>query len=175
MAVDNDRVMKSTERDLVITHVIAAPRELVFRAWTEPEHVKHWWGPRGFTTPVCQIDLCPGGKYLSCMRSPEGKDYWSTGVYREIVVPEKIVVTDSFADEHGNVVPASYYGMSGDVPLEMLITVTFEERDGKTTLTLRHSGLPEAEGWSGAETGWNESFDKLVDYAASLQQRAQAR
>jgi uncharacterized protein YndB with AHSA1/START domain len=98
------------------------------------------------------------------MRSPEGQDFWSTGVYREIVEPERIVSTDSFSDAEGNVVPASYYGMSGDWPLELLVTVTFEEHEGKTKMTLRHVGIPEGENRDSAKAGWNESFDKLAEY-----------
>jgi uncharacterized protein YndB with AHSA1/START domain len=154
---------ESAEQVVGITRVFDAPRELVWKAWTEPERFMQWWGPKGFTSPVCKIDLRVGGKYLSCMRSPEGKDYWSTGVYREIVEPERIVCTDSFADEEGNVVPATYYGMSPDFPLEMLVTVTFEEHEGKTKLTLQHVGIPAGENSDLAEAGWNESFDKLAE------------
>ena len=154
---------ESAEQVVGITRAFDAPRELVWKAWTEPERFMQWWGPKGFTSPVCKIDLRVGGKYLSCMRSPEGKDYWSTGVYREIVEPERIVCTDSFADEEGNVVPATYYGMSPDFPLEMLVAVTFEEHEGQTKLTLQHVGIPAGENSDLAEAGWNESFDKLAE------------
>lgn len=157
-------------QDLVITRVFDAPRDLVWKAWTEPEHVMQWWGPKGFTAPVAKIDLRVGGEYLSCMRSPEGKDYWSKGMFREVVPPERLVMTDSFADPEGNVVPASYYGMAGDFPLEMLITVTFKEDNGKTKLTLRHTGLPAGEQRDGANAGWNESFDKLADTLQELKE-----
>jgi uncharacterized protein YndB with AHSA1/START domain len=156
---------KTEEQELIITRVFDAPRELVWQAWTEPEHFMRWWGPKEFTTPRCDIDLRVGGRFLYCMRSPDGQDYWGTGVYREIVPPERIVVTDSFADEKGNVVPASHYGMS-DMPLEMLITVTFEDEGGKTKMTLRHAGMPEGENREGANAGWSESFDKLAEYLA---------
>ena len=149
--------------ELTITRVFNAPRDLVWRAWTEPEFVKRWWGPRGFTSPVARIDLRVGGKYVNCMRSPEGKEYWSTGVYQEIVEPERIVCTDSFADEEGNVVSASHYDMSPEFPLEMLLTVRFEEQDGKTKLTLTHIGFPSEEDIEGARAGWNESLDKLAE------------
>jgi len=99
-----------------------------------------------------------------------GQDVWSKGVYREIVVPERLVMTDSFADEKGNTVPATYYGMGGEWPLEMLITVTFEEQDGKTKLTLKHSGT-EGIGQvnrDGMRQGWNESFDKLAQYLVEI-------
>jgi uncharacterized protein YndB with AHSA1/START domain len=114
-------------RELVVTRVFDAPRELVFRVWTEPERVRRWWGPEGFTMPYCDIDLRPGGIFLRCMRSPEGQDFWVTGVFREIVAPERLVITDSFADAEGNVVPPAPYGVGPDMPLERLVTVTFEE------------------------------------------------
>jgi uncharacterized protein YndB with AHSA1/START domain len=95
------------------------------------------------------------------MKDPGGKEYWSTGVYNEIVTPEKIVYTDSFADENGNKVPGSYYGMSDDFPSEMIVTVLFEEQNGKTKMTLKHSGMPAGDMSKMAGQGWNESFDKL--------------
>lgn len=147
---------------LVITRVFDAPRELVWKAWTDPKRFVRWWGPKGFTSPACEIDLRVGGKYLACMRSPEGQDYWSTGVYREIVPKGKIVYTDSFSDAEGNPVPASYYGMQGDWPPEMIVTVTFEEVGGKTKMTLRHDGIP-PDTMSDCEAGWSGSFDKLAE------------
>ena len=157
--------VEPAEQELVIERIFDAPRELVFKAWTEPDRMMRWWGPKDFTTPFCKIDLRVGGTFLYCMRSPEGKDYWNTGIYREIVEPERIVCTDSFADEQGNVVPASHYEMPGDWPLEMLVTVTFEEYEGKTKMTLRHVGLPSIIEQD-ASTSWNESFDKLAEELA---------
>lgn len=151
------------KNELTITRVFDAPREKVWKAWTAPEEVKKWWGPKNFTAPVSKIDLRVGGKYLSCMRGPDGKDYWSTGVYRELVPMERIVVTDSFADEKGNVVPASHYGMTGDFPLELLVTVTFEQLGNKTKMVLRHEGIPSGMMRELTETGWSESFDKLAE------------
>jgi len=150
-------------RDLVITRFLDAPREKVWKAWTEPDEVKKWWGPAPFTSPSARIDLRVGGRYLLCMRSPEGKDYWSTGVYREIVPNERLVYTDSFADEKGRVVPATHYGLSGDFPLEMRVTVTFGEHGGKTKMTLRHEGLPAGEMTRLTGAGWNSSLDKLAE------------
>ncbi len=162
MTPTNSPDTASAARDLVITRMFDAPRELVWKMWTEPEHYMRWWGPKDFTAPSCRIDLRVGGKYLSCMRSPEGQDFWSTGVYREIVPLERLVFTDSFADEHGNIVPGSHYGMGDDFPLEMLVTVTFEAVDGKTRLILRHAGMPAGEMGEMAGAGWNQSFDKLA-------------
>lgn len=152
----------TTDAGLVITRVFEAPRELVWQAWTDPEHVMRWWGPKGFTAPACKIDLRVGGVCLFCMRSPDGQDFWSTGVYREVVPPERIVCTDSFADAEGNPVPASHYGMPGEWPEELLITVTFEDLGGKTKMTLEHVGMPLGQMSEMAETGWKESFDRLA-------------
>lgn len=152
----------ATSQPLIITRSFGAPREKVWKAWTEPEQVKRWWGPKGFTGPVCKIDLRVGGKYLYCMRSPEGQDTWSTGTYREIIAPERLVCTDSFADAEGKVVPASHYNMNGDLPLELQVTVTLEEEAGTTRMTLRHDGLPPGEIKEMCAAGWNESFDKLA-------------
>ena len=154
----------SSDKGFVITRVFDAPREAVWKAWTDPEHMKRWWGPKDYTCPVCKIDLRVGGKYLNCMRSPEGKDYWSTGVYRELVEPERIVYTDSFSDANGNIVPATHYGMGEDIPLEMLVTVTLAEHAGKTTMKLRHAGMPSGTMSEMANAGWNESFDKLAEH-----------
>lgn len=153
--------------ELVIERVFDAPRELVWKAWTDPEAMMQWWGPRGYTTPHCEIDARTGGTFFLCMRSPEGNDIWVKGEYREVVEPERIVCTDCFADEHGNIVPASHYGMEGDFPLEMLITVMLEDMGGKTKMTLRHEGLPAGEQRDGANVGWNESFDRLDELLAA--------
>ncbi len=166
MAERTEAPTTAEERALVIERIFDAPRELVWKAWTDPEMARRWWGPKGFTSPAAEIDFRVGGKYLLAMQSPEfnqGEPIWSTGVYREIVSFERIVCTDCFADENGNVVPASHYGMTEDFPLEMLVTVMFEEIDGKTKLTLRHEGLPAGEMSEGAGTGWNESLDKLAE------------
>jgi uncharacterized protein YndB with AHSA1/START domain len=150
-------------QEIVITRVLNAPRELVWKAWTDPDHFKRWWGPKDFTAPFCQIDLRVGGKYLNCMRSPQGREYWGTGVYREVVPFERLVFTDSFSDAEGNVVPATYYGMPADFPLEMLVTVTFEDEAGKTRMTLKHENLPAGEMSEQTGAGWSQSFDKLAD------------
>jgi uncharacterized protein YndB with AHSA1/START domain len=148
--------------ELVMVRVFHAPREAVWRAWTEPERFMRWWGPKEFTAPACTIDLRVGGKYLACMRSPEGQDYWSTGVYREIVPEEKIVYTDHFADDKGNVVPPSHYGMGGQWAPELTVMVMFREDGKRTVMTLRHAGLP-PEMLADCEAGWSGSFDKLAD------------
>ncbi len=146
---------------LIITRTYDAPRKLVWKAWTDPGLVKRWWGPEGFTAPFITIDLRVGGKYLYAMRSPEGKDFWNAGVFREIVPEEKLVATDYFSDEKGNPVPASSYGMSGEWPMEMVAGFTFEQLRGKTRLTIRYEGFPHEE-MENARAGWSTSLDKLA-------------
>lgn len=104
------------------------------------------------------------------MRAPDGQGFCSKGVYREIVKHELLVMTDSFADKEGNTVPPTYYGMDADFPGEMLITVTFEERDNRTKLIVKHSnikGLSEA-GLNDMQQGWGESLDKLAELLAEI-------
>lgn len=148
-----------TDRELVITRILDAPRELVFKAWTDPEHVARWWGPQNFTNPVCELDVRPGGALRIDMRGPDGTVYPGGGMFHEVVPPERLVfTTDGLADELGN------------PQLEVLNTVTFEDQGGKTRLTLRAvvvKSTPAADGsLAGMEVGWSQSLDKL---ARSLQ------
>lgn len=154
------------ERQFVLQRVLDAPRESVFRAWTEPALLKHWWAPGDFTAPHCEVDLRVGGTVHACMRSPDGMDYWSVGEYREIVVPERLVLTDHFSDESGRVVAPEEYDMPPEWPVEALITVTFEARGTKTLLTVRH-GVPLALAErTGAAEGWRMCLDKLGKFLA---------
>jgi len=166
MSIAKDNPMQAVEHGIVITRIFDAPRDLVFDAWTESDRLTEWWGPKGFTCPYSTINLNVGGICHNCMRSPEGVDYWSKGIYKEIIRPEKLVYSDAFADSEGNVVPASYYGMTGDWPPESLVTITFEEHDGQTIFTLHHEGIPPGENRDMCIEGWNQSFDKLEEYLA---------
>lgn len=147
--------------DIVITRTYDAPRSLVFRAWTDPQWVMKWWGPEHFTSPSAVIDLRVGGKYVFCMRAPDGTDLYSCGIFQEIDPPSRLVMTDSFSDAGGNVVSPTAYGMSPDIPDEFLVTVTFEENDGKTTMSVRHSGMPASEMREMTSLGWSTQLDKL--------------
>jgi uncharacterized protein YndB with AHSA1/START domain len=145
---------KAAYRDLVLTRIFDAPRELVFKAWTEPERLRRWWGPKGFTNPVCEVDVRPGGAMRIHMRGPDGVVYPMTGVFHEIIEPERLVFSSSALDKNGN-------------PLfEVLTTVTFSEHGGKTKLTL-HASVEKAtaEGaphLAGMEQGWNQTLDRLA-------------
>lgn len=152
---------------LVLTRIFDAPRELVWKAWTEPEAMQKWWGPKGFSAPVIKMEAKAGAKYHWLMRGPgpDGKvaDFWTTGIVKEVVPMDKLVYTDSFSNENGDVLPASSYGMPGDWPDELLVTVKFTDEGGKTKMELTHEGLPEGQGKDMTAGGWNESFDKLAD------------
>jgi uncharacterized protein YndB with AHSA1/START domain len=150
------------QNEIVINRVFNLPISVVWLAWTDAEYFKKWWGPRGFTCPSSKMEARVGGKYLSCMRGPDGKEFWSTGVVKELIPERKLVVTDSFSDEKGNIKPASEYGMPGDWPKELLITVYLEEADGATKMKLKHLGIPN-EMREDCIKGWNESFDKLEE------------
>jgi uncharacterized protein YndB with AHSA1/START domain len=140
------------DRELIVSRLIHAPRALVFRAWTQPEHIARWWGPQGFTTIHCDMDIRVGGKYRCGMRSPQGTEHWKVGVYREIVEPERIVFTFAWEDS---------YGKSGH---ELLTTVTLEERGTKTLLTLRQATFESTDRRDDHVTGWTSCLARFAEY-----------
>ena len=149
------------ESELTITRVFDAPRELVFKAWTQPAHLQRWWGPHAFTNPVCEVDLRVGGTWKIVMRfTRDGSEHTSTGEYREIVPPERLVFTNIALDKDGNRL------------LEGLTTVILEELGDKTKLTLqtRMKGLvPYADRMlDGMEPGWTQSLERLAAELATL-------
>lgn len=160
-----------SSKPLVITRTFDAPRALVWKAWTDPELFKRWWGPSVFTCPVAHMDVRVGGRYLWCMRAPDGQDFWTSGEFREVVAPARIVYTDNLADENGSPVPASYYGMSDDFPAQTVVTVTLVEQGAKTIMTLVHAGMAQGSKveLENANTGWDQSFDKLAAALAGMQ------
>jgi uncharacterized protein YndB with AHSA1/START domain len=146
-----------------ITRIFNAPRDMVFKAWTDPVFVKQWWGPAQFDSPFCTIDFRVGGKFRYCMRSPDGKDFWNVGTYNEIIVPEKIVMTMHFADKDGNIVPSSYYFENSDFPSEMIDIITFDIYEHeKTKLTLCRNHSADIANKFGEIQGWNQSLDKFA-------------
>ena len=138
--------------NLEMTRLFDAPRTQVWRAWTDPELVMQWWGPEGFTSPACKIDLRVGGQYLYCMRAPDGWEGWSGGEYREIIPQEKIVSVLFYADQNGKVEPAD----QNDV--EVTDVVTFEDAgNGRTKLIFKRSHWDEGE-----DLGMIQICDKLA-------------
>lgn len=144
--------------ELTITRVFDAPRELVFKAWIDPKQMAQWWGPKGFTNPVCELDVRPGGAIRIHMRAPDGIVHPMTGTFHEIVAPERLVFTAIAEDQAGKPL------------LEARTTVTFEEHGGKTKLTVQASavGLVDV-GWQmlqGMEAGWTQSLERLGELVA---------
>jgi uncharacterized protein YndB with AHSA1/START domain len=158
-----------SDQEFTITREFDAPRELVWKAWTDCAYFSQWWGPTEFTTSHCTIDARPGGDWISAMRSPEGHDFWSSGTFVELDAPWRFVVDEGFSDENGGRVTPQEYGMTDDMPAEDRITVTMEERDGRTQLTMVQ-GIPrDVAERNGAPEGWAQSLDKLEVYLRELQ------
>jgi uncharacterized protein YndB with AHSA1/START domain len=158
MSEKSNYVAGDKEREVVITRVFDAPRELVFKAWTDPKIMKEWYGPKMFTNTVCELDVRVGGAWHIVMRGPDGVEYPGRGVYREIVKPERLVFTSEATDKDGKVILAG------------LATVTFAEEGGKTKLTLRVRATAMVDYavafLGGMEPGWSQSLDGLAEELA---------
>ncbi|NQX68572.1 SRPBCC domain-containing protein [Paenibacillus alba] len=160
-------------QELEITRIFNAPRELVFKVWTEAEHLEKWWGPKGLTLKVASLDLRPGGSFHYSMTTPDGQIMWGLFNYREISPSDKLVFTNSFSDEEGNVTRAAF---SAAFPLEILNVLTFEELDGKTKVTLRGGPLDASDEekqffagmFDSMRQGFGGTFDQLDDYLAAI-------
>jgi uncharacterized protein YndB with AHSA1/START domain len=158
-------------QEFVITRVFDAPRELVWKAFTEPQRMKEWWGPKGVTITRSEMDLRPGGSYHYAMRTPDGNTMWGKFVYREITPPSRMVFVSSFSDEAGGV---TRHPMAPTWPLEMLSMFSFEEEGGKTRFTVRWSPLNASEeeraafaaGHASMQQGWGGTLDKLAAFLA---------
>jgi len=161
--------VNETER-MIITRIFDAPRELVWKAWTDPKYVMQWWGPKGFTAPVCKMDFRVGGKFLWCMKGPDGEVVgWNGGEYFEIVEHEKIVYSMYFADAEGNKVDPAQYGIELEAMDDAHDVVIFEDfGDGQTKLTLFGSEPMESARNSGQLEGWNEILDKVAAVVVEL-------
>ena len=164
--------MAVSNQDFVITRIFDAPRDLVWKAFTDPQHMKQWWGPKGFTVIASKMDLRPGGTYHYGMKAPDGSAMWGKFVYREVVAPERMVFINSFSDEAGGI---TRHPMAPTWPLEMLSTFTFEEAPGgKTKLTIRwspHNATDEERktfdaGHDSMRQGWGGTLEKLTAYLA---------
>jgi uncharacterized protein YndB with AHSA1/START domain len=156
MTASSTEASELTDRVLVIERIFDAPRSLVFKAWTEPQHLVRWYGPRGFTTPSYNMDLRPGGVWRACMLSPEGREYWVHGVFREIVEPERLVFTYAHESGHENEV-----GTPGH---ETVVTVTFAADGDKTRLTLHQAIFESFAARDAHRGGWSGALDCLAEY-----------
>ncbi len=163
--------MVNEEEQMIVTRVIDAPRELVWQAWTDPNYVKQWWGPHGFTAPVCEMDFRVGGKFLLCMKTPDGQEFWNGGEYHEIVPYEKIVSSMYFADSKGNKVEAADVGIEHEA-IEGAYDVTlFEDLgNGQTRLTFIGNETMKSASESGQLEGMEQILEKFVAMVAELAQ-----
>ena len=162
--------VNETER-MVVTRVFDAPRELVWKAWTESKYVMQWWGPKGFTSPVCKMDVRVGGKSLCCMRTPDGQEFWNAIEYHEIVPLEKIVSSMYFSDSEGNKIDPEQLGIEQEA-IDGAYDVTIFEDLGNGQTRLTHIGNEPMESAknSGQMEGWVEMFDKIAEVVAGLKQ-----
>jgi uncharacterized protein YndB with AHSA1/START domain len=152
-------VAEKKEHELWLTCVLDAPRELVFKAWTHPKHVAQWWGPNGFTSPLCEVDARAGGAIRIDMRGPDGRVYPMMGTFTEVIEPERIVFTSGALDGDGKAL------------FEIENTVTLEKQGTKTKQTLRARVLSRTAGaapyLAGMDIGWTQSLERLAEYVAA--------
>jgi uncharacterized protein YndB with AHSA1/START domain len=160
-----------TVKPFVISRTFDAPRERVWQAWTERERLMQWFGPKGCTMPSAKMDFRPGGMFHFSLRSPDDREMWGRWIFREITAPERIVLVQSFSDEHGGI---GRHPMSPTWPREMLSTTRIEATGGRTRLTIEwlplnataeECGTFDA-GRDGMTQGWNGTFDQLAEYLA---------
>lgn len=161
------------QQGLLLKREFNAPRELVFKVWTDPAHFGNWWGPKGFSLEVAKMDVRPGGMFLGCQKSPDGQHaMWGKFVYKEVQEPEKLVWIQSFSDEEGQTVRAPF---NPNWPLEILNVLTLEENEGKTILTLQggpiNASAEEQEAFDSmapmVAQGFEGTFEQLANYLAS--------
>jgi len=158
-ATTNKSAGQGKQKTVSITRTFNQPVNTVWKALTEPEYFKKWWGPNGYSCTECKIDLRVGGKTLANMKSDKGEETWSTQTFVEIIPMKRIVYEDNFADSMGNVVPPSYYKMPGEWS-NVLVTIELEDLDGKTKMTMNQEGIP-TEMYDDCVQGWQQCFDKL--------------
>ena len=162
--------LNETER-MVVTRVFDAPHELVWKEWTDPKYVMQWWGPKGFTAPFCEMDFRVGGKFLYCMRAPDGQEFWNGGEYHEIVLYEKIVSSMYFSDSKGNKVEPTQLGIEHEAIDGAHDVILFEDLgNGQTKLTFIGNETMQNAVNSGQLEGTKQILDKVAAVVAGLAQ-----
>jgi len=164
-----NNAVNETER-MVVTRVFDAPRELVWKAWTDSKYVMQWWGPKGFTSPVCKMDVRVGGKSLLCMKTPDGYEGWNAIEYHEIVLHEKIVSTMYFSDSEGNKIDPEQLGMEQAIDGAYDVTLFEDLGNGQTKITQIGNESLESAKNSGQFEGWIEILEKLAAVVTELAQ-----
>ena len=159
-----DATKNIIREDLVVKRIIDAPLELVWKAWTEPEHVMKWWGPKHYTSPSCKIDLREGGKYIFCMRAPAdqgGQEHYTAGVYKKIVPMEYLEFTQGLSDKDGNPIDPVQVGMPPDFPEEIRTSIVFKAKGDMTELTITEYDWPVSQMSVYSYAGLQQTIDKL--------------
>ena len=165
-----ENMVSEVER-MVVTRVFDAPRELVWKAWTDPKYVMQWWGPKGFSCPACQMDVRVGGKTLLCMKTPDGYEGWNAIEYHEIVLHEKIVSSMYFSDSEGNKIDPADLGVEqGAIDGAYDVTLFEDLGNGRTKLTMIGNEPMASAKDSGQWEGWNETLEKVAAVVAGLTQ-----
>jgi uncharacterized protein YndB with AHSA1/START domain len=162
------KIIKNADEIFVITRSFDASQELVFNAFTDPEHLMRWWGPRGFKMVYCKLNLRPGGMFHYCAQSPQGDALWGRFIYREISPCRRLIFVNSFSDEYGNLTPTPFPGW----PQEMLNKVIFTEQHDKTIVTLTSEAIDATveerktfvSAFRQMKHGYNGTFDQLEKY-----------
>ncbi len=165
----SEQMVNGGKRDLVVTRIIDAPLEMVWRAWTEAEQMRQWWGPEFYTSPSCTIDLRVGGKYVFCMRAPQeqgGGDSYTAGVYLKIVPMERLEFTQGLADRDGNRIDPAQAGMPPEFPKELHTVVTFKAKGEMTELTVIERSWTPSQMYVYSLAGTHQMIDKLAAYLA---------
>ena len=157
-----DTTKSLKKRDLVVTRLFDAPVELVWNAWTDPGHVMRWWGPNFFTSPVAKMDFREGGTSLVSMRAPNGQEFYNTWKYLKIVLLQRIEFIQNLADKDGRKVDPIKIGLRPDFPEDVRTVVTFKTIGDKTEMTIAEYGFPDTGMFVLAETGLNQSLDKMA-------------
>jgi uncharacterized protein YndB with AHSA1/START domain len=145
-------VAQAQDRELHIARMFDAPRKVVFRAWTDPQQVVHWYGPKGFPVEFVEMDVRVGGSWRKCMRSPEGVDYWRHGVFRRVVEPACLVFTYVTDDPLGT--PGH----------ETLVTIDFADRGDRTLMTFHQTEFQSVASRDSHRGGWGSCMDRLATW-----------
>lgn len=163
----------SADQDILITRIFDAPRELVFKAWTDPYHLARWHAPTGCAIQFRKLEIRTGGSFHSCIRTPDGHNCWCTGIYHEVTPPQRLVYTLAISDEQGRALSATQAGMDPAWPRETTVTVTFADVGGKTKLTLHQTVSEMLAKRTGAHPSWLSMLDHLNRELLTLRKESQ--
>jgi uncharacterized protein YndB with AHSA1/START domain len=149
-------------KNVHVTRVFDAPVNLVWKAFTDPQHIMRWWGPNYFTCPSCEMDFRVGGRALVCMRSPDGQDFYNTWTFTKIMPMERLEYVQNLSDKEGNLITPESVGLPSDFPKDVQTIITFKALGGQTEMTITEFGFPDSQMYVFAEMGLNQTLDKMA-------------